>query len=73
MEKLYRDRANAKIAGVCAGLAKRYDIDATVIRVIWAIVTLLGGSGIVAYLVCWLIIPPEPEYTEVDWYQDSKD
>ena len=58
-KKLYRSATDKKIAGVCGGLAKYLNIDPTVIRVIWALIA-LGGAGIVAYLVCALIIPEEP-------------
>ena len=58
-KKLYRSVNDKKIAGVCGGLAKYLNIDPTVIRVIWALIA-LGGAGIVAYLVCALIIPEEP-------------
>ena len=63
-KKLYRSAYDKKIAGVCGGLAKYLNIDVTVIRVIWALIA-LGGAGIVAYIVCALIIPEEPlEITE---------
>ena len=58
-KKLYRSAYDKKIAGVCGGLAKYLNIDVTVIRVIWALIA-LGGAGIVAYIVCALIIPEEP-------------
>ena len=54
-KKLYRSN-DRKIAGVCGGLAEYINIDPTVIRVIWALVG-LTGAGVVAYLVCALIIP----------------
>ena len=60
------------LSGVCAGLAKYFDMDATIIRLIWVFITLIGGSGLVAYVVCAIVIPDEPEeapevdYTEVD-------
>ena len=58
-KKLYRDIQNRKLAGVCAGLAEYLNIDPTVIRVIWALVA-LSGAGILAYLVCALVIPEKP-------------
>jgi phage shock protein PspC (stress-responsive transcriptional regulator) len=58
-KKLYRSANDKKIAGVCGGLAKYLNIDVTVIRVIWALIA-LGGAGILAYIVCALIIPEEP-------------
>ena len=63
-KKLYRSRSDKKIAGVCGGLANYINIDVTVIRVIWAIIGVCGGAGLLAYLVCALVIPEEPEYIE---------
>ena len=57
-KKLFRSN-NKMVAGVCAGLAEYINIDPTVVRVIWALVG-LTGSGVVAYLVCALIIPEKP-------------
>jgi phage shock protein PspC (stress-responsive transcriptional regulator) len=58
-KKLYRDPADKKIAGVCSGFAAYIDIDPTVVRVIWALLA-LSGTGLVAYLICALIIPEKP-------------
>lgn len=58
-KKLYRSTTNKTIAGVCAGLAEYLNIDPTIVRVIWALVGLTGG-GLIAYLVCALIIPEKP-------------
>ena len=72
MKKLYKDKKNAKLSGVCAGVAKYFDMDPTIIRLIWVFVTLVGGSGLIAYVVCAIVMPDEPdgvtevEYTEVD-------
>lgn len=60
-KKIYRSKTDKKIAGVCGGLAKLLDIDATLIRLIWALTVALGGSGVVAYIVCAIVIPEEPE------------
>ena len=58
MEKrLVRNVQDKKIAGVCAGLADYLDIDATLVRGLQILFTLLGGSGILAYLMLWLIMP----------------
>ena len=58
-KKLYRNPADKKIAGVCSGFAAYIDIDPTVVRVIWALLA-LSGTGLVAYLICALIIPEKP-------------
>jgi len=70
-KRLYRDVQNKMISGVCAGIAKYFDLDPTIIRLIWVIVTLAGGSGLIAYIVCAFVIPEEPEgYTTVEDAQD---
>ena len=58
-KKLYRSTTNKTIAGVCAGLAEYLNIDPTIVRVLWALVG-LSGTGLLAYLVCALIIPEKP-------------
>ncbi len=55
------------LAGVCSGIAKYFDLDPTIVRILWVVVTLAGGSGLIAYIICALIIPDEPEYNEVNW------
>ena len=61
MEKtLYRSASNKMLAGVCSGLAKYLGMDPTVIRVIWAVLSLFAFIGVVAYIICALIIPEEP-------------
>ena len=55
--KLYKSNSNKMIAGVCGGIAEFFNIDATLVRVGWALFALLWGSGILAYIVCALIIP----------------
>lgn len=59
-KKLYRSITDKKIAGVCGGIAKYLNMDPTVIRVLWAILSLFAFIGVVAYIVCALIIPEEP-------------
>jgi len=59
---LRRSRKNKMIAGVCAGVAEHFSMDIVLVRLIWALVIIFGGffPGVVAYIVCWLVIP----YTE---------
>ena len=59
-KKLYRSAKNKMLAGVCSGLAKYLNMDPTVIRVIWAVLSLFAFVGVIAYIVCALIIPEEP-------------
>ena len=55
--KLYRSRSQRMIAGVCGGLAEYFNVDATLIRVLFLILAVFGGTGLVIYIVMWLIVP----------------
>ena len=56
-KRLCRSRSNRSLAGVCAGIAEYYGWDPTLVRVAWIVLTLLGGSGILLYLIMWLVMP----------------
>ena len=61
--RLTRSTTDRQIAGVCGGLAEYFNVDATLVRVIWAILTIIPGCivlGILAYLVAWFIMPDSP-------------
>ena len=58
-KKLYRVREGKVLAGVCGGIAEYFNLDPTVIRVIWALLA-ATGSGVLAYIICALIIPENP-------------
>ena len=60
VRKLYRSRTNRQVAGVCGGLAEHFNLDATLIRVLFVVLAVLGGSGILIYLAMWIIVPQEP-------------
>ena len=64
-KKLYKSRNDQKIDGVCAGIANYFGLDPTVIRLAWVLFCGLGGSGVLAYIICALVIPREPEYIDV--------
>ncbi|HLI30228.1 MAG TPA: PspC domain-containing protein [Terriglobia bacterium] len=57
--KLTLSREDKKIGGVCGGFAKYSGADATLIRLAWVMLALLGGWGLIGYLIAWLIIPAE--------------
>lgn len=59
-KKLYKSTTDRKLCGVCAGIANYLNIDPTVVRLLWALITFLGGAGVIAYIVCALVIPDEP-------------
>jgi len=50
---------NKKIFGVCGAFAESFGIDATLVRIAWACFAIFAGTGLLAYLICWLIIPNE--------------
>ena len=59
-KKLYRSTENRVIAGVCGGIAEYFDIDPTLVRLAWVLFCVLGGSGLLAYIVAAIIIPEGP-------------
>ena len=58
-KKLYRSRIDRMIAGVCGGLAKYFDIDPTIVRVLFVVTIFIGGGGILAYIILWIVVPEE--------------
>jgi phage shock protein C len=68
MKELKRSRTNRMVAGVCGGIGEYLGIDPNVIRLIWVVVTVFTvGTGVLAYLLAWLIIPEEaPPATETE-------
>ena len=57
---LARSRSNRKIAGVCAGFADYLDLDPTLVRILWAMLVIFGGCGLLGYIIAWIIMPEEP-------------
>ena len=64
-KKLCKDRNNAKLCGVCAGIAKYFAIDPTLVRLGLIAFCLLGGSGVLAYIICALVIPEDDGIIDV--------
>ena len=60
-KKLYLSRDDKKLMGVCGGIAEYFEIDTTLIRLGFALLSIFGGSGILAYIVMAAIIPNKPE------------
>jgi len=60
-KKIYRSRKDSMIAGVCGGIAEYFEIDSTLVRLLAILVVLLGGVGVIAYIIAWIIIPQNPE------------
>jgi len=62
-KKLYRSRQQKMLSGVCGGLGAYLNVDPTIIRLVWVLLSIffsLGFGGLIAYIICALIIPEEP-------------
>jgi phage shock protein C len=63
-KRLVRPRAGRAIAGVCAGFAEYFDLDVTLVRVVWLVTAIMTGIGILSYPIAWVIVPEEPARLE---------
>ena len=73
-KKIYRKVDDCIIAGVCGGLADYFEIDETLVRVIFVLLVIGGGSGILIYLVLWLVIPKAGQIDKkIDWEENVKE
>ena len=70
-KRLYKSSTDKKVCGVCGGIANYFDVDPTVIRLIWVIFTLVGGSGLIAYIIAAIIMPDEKECIVVECMADG--
>lgn len=69
MNKLYRSRKIKIVAGVAGGLAEYFEVDVTLVRLLWVLAVFAGGTGVLAYIVAVIIIPEEkdaPGYPKVE-------
>ena len=63
-KRLYRINERKMVCGVCGGIAKYYNIDPTVVRLVWAVASCFAFAGVIAYVAAALIIPEEPKSIE---------
>ena len=56
-KRLYKSRNNKMICGVCAGIADYFNIDPSIVRVLWAVLALAAGTGVLAYIACAIVLP----------------
>jgi phage shock protein PspC (stress-responsive transcriptional regulator) len=64
--RLTRSRTNVRIGGVCGGLAEYFNVDATLVRVLWVVLAVVPGvivGGLLAYVLAWLVMPEGPAAT----------
>lgn len=72
-KKLYRSRRNVVIGGVCGGIGEYFDIDPVLVRIIW-LFAVFSGIGVLAYFLCWVVIPQKPyqlSNLEKEQYEDG--
>lgn len=62
MKRLYKSYTDKKLCGVCGGLAEYLNIDATIIRLIWVLLAVCAGTGLLAYIIAAIIMPSYPQY-----------
>jgi phage shock protein PspC (stress-responsive transcriptional regulator) len=59
-KRLMRSSRDKKIAGVCGGLAEYFEVDPTIVRVVWLLAVFFAGSGFLVYIILWIVLPVAP-------------
>jgi phage shock protein C len=59
-ERLYRSRSDRMLFGVAGGMARFLDLDPSIVRIVWALLVIAGGAGLLLYIVAAIVIPEEP-------------
>ena len=70
MKKIHRSQSDRVLAGVCGGFAEYFNIDPVLVRLIWIFMILIGGSGIIAYILCLLLIPENADHRQLPMYRN---
>jgi phage shock protein C len=65
-KKMVRSTSNKMIAGVCAGLAEYLDLDPSLVRIIFVVLALFGGTTLIIYPIMWIILPEGPSIAGMD-------
>jgi phage shock protein C len=65
-KKLYRSESDRMLAGVAGGLADYFEIDSTIVRLIFITLSLIGGSGLLAYFILWVVVPSKSSAKKTD-------
>ena len=71
VKRLYRSNDDRWLGGVCGGLAKYFGIDSTLVRLIFILLALIIGGGLLIYIIMWIIIPQEPDGASVDMLETA--
>ncbi len=59
-QRLVRSRTNRKVAGVCAGFAEYFDLDVSLVRIVWLVTAIMTGIWFIPYILAWIVMPEEP-------------
>ena len=59
-KRLYRSRKHRILAGVCGGMGEYFKLDPVIVRLLFVLFTILGGAGVLVYIIAWIIVPEEP-------------
>ena len=59
-KKLYKSVKDRKLTGVCGGIAEYFDIDSNIVRIIWLVLILCAGTGLLAYIICAIVLDDNP-------------
>ena len=59
-KKLYKSVKDRKLTGVCGGIAEYFDIDSNIVRILWLILVLCAGTGLLAYIICAIVLDDNP-------------
>lgn len=70
MKKIYRSKSQRMLSGVCGGIAHYFNIDPTIVRLVWVLVSLFSTAipGLIIYLICVIVIPDEPDSIDTTGY-----
>lgn len=60
--RLYRSSRHKMVSGVCGGIAEYFGIDPTIVRLLWVLFCFVGGSGLLVYIICMIVIPSDRGY-----------
>ena len=70
-KRLYRSQTDRHVAGVCGGLAEYFNIDPTLVRLIFVVLTILSGPGLILYIVLWIVMPDGPTEDEFEYLDED--
>lgn len=70
-KKLYKSNKNKMLCGVCGGLAEFFNIDATIVRLIFALLVILHGAGFLLYIIACIVMPRSSDYSDSENMDDE--